>query len=54
MQLLALLVGHVSAVVLAHDGALRLVGRRRGHAGDLGRVGRRGASIVAAALLVLK
>ena len=29
-QLSGLLVGHVAAVVLAHDGAIRLFGRRRG------------------------
>ena len=53
VQLLALLVGHVAAVVLAHDGAIGVFGRRRGMRVTWAVAGTAAVSIVAAALLVL-
>ena len=53
VQLLALLVGHAAAVVLAHDGAIGLFGRRRGMRVTWAVAGTAAVSIVSAALLVL-
>jgi hypothetical protein len=54
VQLGLLLAGHVGAVVLTHDAALRLLGRRRGMRATWAMAAAMAASIVAAALLVLK
>lgn len=54
VQLLALAVGHMGAVVVAHDVAIRLVGRRRGMASTWAIAFVAGTSVVAAVLLVLK
>ena len=54
VQLGSLLVGHTVAVVLAHDGAVRLLGRRRGMRVTWTATAVSGLSIVGAALLVLK
>jgi hypothetical protein len=54
VQLGALLVGHAAAVVLAHDGAIGLFGRRRGMRVTWLVAVLSATSIVAAALLVLK
>jgi hypothetical protein len=53
VQLAALLVGHAAAVVLAHDGAIGLFGRRRGMRVTWAVAGTAAVSIVSAALLVL-
>jgi hypothetical protein len=53
VQLLALLVGHAAAVVLAHDGAIGLLGRRRGMRVTWAVAGTAAVSIVGAALLLL-
>lgn len=53
VQVLALVVGHGAAVVLAHDGALAALGRRRGMRVTWAVAGAVTASIVAASLLVL-
>ncbi len=53
MQLAALLAGHVGAVVLAHDGAIARLGRRRGMRVTWTVAVMSAASIIAAALLVL-
>ena len=49
----ALLAGHVGAVVLAHDGAIARLGRRRGMRVTWTVAGAAAVSVVAAALLVL-
>jgi hypothetical protein len=54
LQLGALLVGHTTAVVLAHDGALRILGRRRGMRVTWATAGVAALSVVGAALLVLR
>ena len=54
VQLGSLLVGHIVAVVLAHDGALRVLGRRRGMRVTWTATAVSAVSIVSAALLVLK
>jgi hypothetical protein len=54
LQLGALLVGHAIAVVLAHDGAVRVLGRRRGMRVTWATAGVAAVSVVGAALLVLK
>jgi hypothetical protein len=54
VQLVALAVGHVAAVVVAHDLAIRTVGRRRGMAATWAMATVAAASLVAAVLLVLK
>ena len=54
VQLGALLLGHGFAVVLAHDGAIGLLGRRRGMRVTWVAAGTAAVSIVAASLLVLK
>jgi hypothetical protein len=54
LQLVALLLGHVTAVVLAHDGALRLLGRKRGMRVTWAVTGVAAVSVVSAALLVLR
>jgi hypothetical protein len=53
VQLAALLAGHVGAVVLAHDGAIARLGRRRGMRVTWTVAVASAASVVAAALLVL-
>lgn len=53
-QLGALLIGHVAAVVLAHDGAIVRAGRRRGMRVTWVASAIAGVSIVCAALLVLR
>ncbi|HJR26999.1 MAG TPA: hypothetical protein VJ804_16085, partial [Acidimicrobiales bacterium] len=53
VQLVALLGGHLGAVVLVHDGALARVGRRRGMRVTWTVAAAAAASFVAAALLVL-
>jgi hypothetical protein len=53
VQLVALLLGHVAAVVLAHDGAIGLFGRRRGMRVTWVVSATAAVSIVSAALLVL-
>ena len=54
VQLGSLLVGHTIAVVLAHDGAVRVLGRRRGMRVTWTVTGVSVVSVVGAALLVLK
>jgi hypothetical protein len=54
VQLVALAVGHIGAVVVGHDIAIRLVGRRRGMAATWALAVTAAASLVAAVLLVLK
>jgi hypothetical protein len=53
-QLILLLTGHIATVVLAHDGAVRILGRRRGMRVTWTVAGLSAASIVGACLLVLR
>jgi hypothetical protein len=54
VQVVALSLGHIAAVVIAHDVAIRLVGRRRGMAATWAMAVVAAASFVAAVLLVLQ
>jgi hypothetical protein len=53
-QEVLLLVGHIAAVVLAHDAALRVIGRRRGMRVTWTVAGLSSVSMVSACLLVLR